>query len=61
MSAQRPGHAHIRRHTTNALDQRLEEERLRLRVGEVDATRQADGDSAGGFTQRAEQGELTWS
>ncbi|WP_327253623.1 ParB N-terminal domain-containing protein [Streptomyces sp. NBC_01244] len=45
---------------TAALDQRIEEERLRLRIEEVDAILQADGTTALRLTQRATQGELTW-
>lgn len=43
-----------------ALDRRLEKDRLRLRIEEVDALLQADGTTTPQLAQRAERGELTW-
>lgn len=45
---------------TATLHQRLEDERLRRRVKEVDSIRQADGDTGPSHTELAEQGEITW-
>ncbi|MCZ4117911.1 hypothetical protein [Streptomyces sp. H39-S7] len=45
---------------TAILHQRLEDERLRRRVKEVDAIRQADGDTRPSHTELAEQGAITW-
>ncbi|WP_158692709.1 ParB/RepB/Spo0J family partition protein [Streptomyces roseochromogenus] len=45
---------------TAALDERQEEERLRKHVGDADALRLADGDTAPPLAQLVEQGHLTW-
>ncbi|MCY0927041.1 hypothetical protein OTB20_12680 [Streptomyces sp. H27-H1] len=45
---------------TTKLGRRLEEDRLRQRVKEIDAVRQADGDTTPAHTYLAEQGEITW-
>ncbi|MFF2142070.1 ParB/RepB/Spo0J family partition protein [Kitasatospora sp. NPDC058190] len=45
---------------TVALDQRLEDERLRRRVEEIDAIRLADRDPGPTFTALAERGDIDW-